>query len=128
MMQARLIILGAVLIAFMGLGLVAYHYKVAAKDAIVARDAAIRDRDLAVTTNRNNEAARLKAEADAAKADKLVSDLQDQIDTANQSTLDMATRLSDLRAHNATVNDFLSTPIPDDILRLYDKPKAAGDH
>jgi hypothetical protein len=128
MIQARLIILGAVIIAFMGLGLVAYHYKVAARDALVARDAAVRDRDLAVTTNKNNEAARLKAEADAARSDKLVSELQDQIDTANQSTLDVATKLSDLRAHNATVNDFLSTPIPADLLSLYDESKAAGHH
>lgn len=128
MLQARLIILGAVVIAFMGLGLVAYHYKVAAKDAIVARDAAIRDRDLAVTTNKANEAARLKAEADAARADKLVSALQDEIDTANQSTLDMATKLSELRANNAKVNDFLGTPIPDDLLSLYDESKAAGHH
>jgi hypothetical protein len=128
MIQVRLIILGAVIIAFMGLGLVAYHYKVSARDALVERDAAIRDRDLAVATNKNNEAARLKAEADAARADKLVSELQDQIDTANQSTLDMATKLSDLRAHNATVNDFLNTPIPADLLSLYDESKAAGHH
>jgi hypothetical protein len=128
MIQARLIALGLILIAFMGLGLVAYHYKVAARDALVARDAAVRDRDLAVAVNKNNEAARLKAEADAARSDKLASELQDQIDTANQSTLDMATRLSDLRAHNATVNDFLSTPIPADLLSLYDKSKAAGHH
>ncbi|RUW79632.1 hypothetical protein [Mesorhizobium sp. M2A.F.Ca.ET.067.02.1.1] len=128
MIQARLIIIGVVIIAFMGLGLVAYHYKVAAKDALVARDAAIRDRDLAVATNKANEAARLKAEADAAKADKLVSALQDEIDTANQSTLDMATKLSEIRANNAKVNDFLGTPIPDDLLRLYNEPKAAGHH
>ncbi len=127
-MQVKLIAFLVAALAFMGLGLTAYHYKVAAKDALVARDAAVRDRDLAVTTNRNNEAARLKAEADAARADRLVSELQDQIDTANQSTLDVATRLSELRANNAKVNDYLGTPIPDDILRLYDKPKAAGDH
>jgi LysB family phage lysis regulatory protein len=128
MLQARLIAAGLVVIAFMGLGLVAYHYKVSARDALVARDAAVRDRDMAVTVNKNNEAARLTAEADAAKADKLVSELQDQIDTANQSTLDMATKLSELRANNAKVNNFLSTPIPDDILRLYEQPKATGHH
>ena len=128
MIRVLLVALGLAVVACMGIGLVAYHYKGAAKDAAVERDAAMRDRDLAVTTNKNNEAARLKAEADAAKADKLASELQDQIDTANQSTLDMANKLSDLRAHNATVNDFLGTPIPDGILGLYHEPQAPGHH
>jgi uncharacterized protein HemX len=128
MIRALIVALGLAIVACMGIGLVAYHYKVSARDALVQRDTAIRDRDLAVTTNRNNEAARLKAEADAAKADKLVSTLQDEIDAANQSTLDMATSLSELRARNATVNDFLGTPIPDDLLRLYEQPQAAGHH
>ncbi len=127
-MTAKLIALLCIVIAFLLLGLWGYSNKVEAQNAVVARDAAIRDRDTAVTANKNNEAARLKAEADRAAADKLVSDLQDQIDAANQSTLDLANKITDLRTHNATVNDFLNLAIPDDILRVYDQSKAASRH
>ncbi|TIW39480.1 MAG: hypothetical protein E5V71_14615, partial [Mesorhizobium sp.] len=63
-MQARLIILGLIVMAFMGLGLVAYHYKVEARDA-------------------QAETIQARAETRQAKADlKVATDVND----ANQAT------------------------------------------
>ena len=116
------------LLGFMGLGLVAYHYKVEAQDAIVQRDQAVRDKDAAVAVNEANKAAMAKLEADRIASEKLATELQDQIDASNKTALDLATNLSELRAHNAAVNDYLNGVIPDDVLRLYNKPETLGSH
>lgn len=115
------------LIAFMGLGLVAYHYKVEARDAVVARDTAIRDRDAAVGVNKANEAAMARLKADKEASDKLAADLSDEIDAANNSTLTMAKALADLRAENAEVAKFLKLALPPALRGMYDT-KAPGGH
>jgi len=124
----NLYIIGGVVIAFLLMGLGIYHYRDQALTAGIERDAAIRDKNAAVDANTKNEAARLKAEADRVKAEKIAADLQDQIDAANQSTLNLANELTELRAHNAAVNDYLNTLIPDDVRRVYDKPETASRH
>lgn len=127
MVQARLIILGLVVIAFMGLGLVAYHYKVAARDALVARDAAVRDKETAEAVAKQNAETigRLKAQADkdAALAAKLAEQLADSNDalTAAIDQRRMAER------DNEDARDFLKLRIPDSLLvRVPNGSKANG--
>lgn len=126
-MQLRLIILGVVAFAFMGLGLVAYHYKVEARDAVVKRDAAIRDRDTAVAVNKHNDEVMAVMAADKAKTDKLAADLAEEIDAANNSTLALAKKLADLRTKDAEVDNFLKLPVPAAVRGMYDD-NASGDH
>jgi hypothetical protein len=116
----------AALISFMGLGLVAYHYKSAAQQAVVMRDAAIRDRDTAVATNKANEATMAKLKADKDASDKLAADLADEIEVANATTLTMAKSLADLRAKDADVDAYLKLPVPAALRGMYDHTKAAG--
>lgn len=118
----------AALISFMGLGLVAYHYKSAAQQAVVARDAAIRDRDAAVGVNKANEATMARLKADKDVSDKLAADLADEIEAANNSTLTMAKTLADLRAKNAEVDAFLKLVVPPALRGMLDHPKAPGGH
>lgn len=127
MIQARLILLGAVVIAFMGLGLVAYHYKLAAKDAVAAMEAARRDLATAVAVNEQNQATIIKLEADKIRSDKLAKELADEVDAANQSTLDLAMKLAELRAQDADVQKYLGTPVPAALRGLYAPKPAAGD-
>lgn len=116
------------LLGFMGLGLVTYHYKVAAQDAIVLRDAAVRDRDAAVAVNKANEAVMAKLQADKEAADKLAADLADETDRANQSALNAARTLADLRAKNVEVDAFLKLPLPAAMLGMYGNTQAASGH
>ncbi|RWG12245.1 MAG: hypothetical protein EOQ55_27215 [Mesorhizobium sp.] len=116
MAQAKLIIGGLVVLAFMALGLVAYHYKLEAKDALVARDAAIRDKETAEAVAKQNAetVGRLKAQADkdAALAAKLADQLADSNDhlTAEIDTRHKAER------ENEAARNFLNLRIPDSLL------------
>lgn len=127
-MPLRLYALLGAVIAFMGLGLVAYHYKIEVRDAVVQRDAAVRDRDAAVEVNRQNDMVVAAEHADKERSDKLAADLADELDRANQSALDMATTLSELRSKDATVDDYLKLPVPDALRRLYDHSQTASGH
>lgn len=116
------------LIVSMGAGLVAYHYKVEARDAIVLRDAAIRDRDAAVAVNKHNEEVMGRLKADKEHADKLAADLADEVDKANEDALAAAKALAELRAENADVDAFLKLALPPALRGMYDGTKAPGDH
>lgn len=128
MSYIRLAFAAGILIAFMGLGLVAYHYKVAARDAVTERDAAIRDRDAAVAVNKHNEEVMGRLAVEKARADQLAADLADEIDTANNTTLSIAKALADLRAKDADVDAYLRQPVPAGIRGMYGHTKAPGDH
>ncbi|MER9851781.1 hypothetical protein NKJ55_31675 [Mesorhizobium sp. M0106] len=125
-MQARLIMLGLVVMAFMGLGLVAYHYKVEARDAQTAERAAKADLKVAEDVNEANQEAIGRLQAQAAADAKLTADLAEQIASANQAFIDNNAALVALKDANADIRSFLALPVPPDLRRLYDKPKAAG--
>ncbi|MER8765843.1 hypothetical protein [Mesorhizobium sp. M0968] len=125
-MQARLIMLGLVVLAFMGLGLVAYHYKVEARDAQTAERAAKADLKVAEDVNDANQATIGRLQAQAAADAKLTADLAEQIAAANQAFIDNNAALVALKEANADTRNFLALPVPADLRKLYDKPKAAG--
>ncbi|KQU77689.1 hypothetical protein ASD12_17980 [Mesorhizobium sp. Root102] len=122
-MTTKLIAALCVVIAFLVLGLTAYHYKLAARDAVTAMEAAKRSLATALEVNADNEKA-MTAQANAqAKADRLAADLADEIDIANQSALAVARTLADLRMKNADVDSYLKAPVPGALRGLYaDKP------
>ncbi|ESY82455.1 hypothetical protein X740_04465 [Mesorhizobium sp. LNHC221B00] len=126
-MTTRLIAALCVVIAFLALGLTAYHYKLSARDAIVAQQAAERSLKTALDVNADNEKT-MTAQAKAqARADQLAADLAAEIDVANQSALAVARTLAELRAKNADVDAYLKAPVPGALRGLYaDKP--AGPH
>lgn len=125
-MQARLIMLGLVVIAFMGLGLVAYHYKVEARDAQAAERAAKADLEVAEGVNNANQETIGRLQAQAASDAKLTAQLAEQLAAANQAFIDNNAALAALKDANADIRNFLALPVPSDLRKLYDKPKAAG--
>jgi uncharacterized protein HemX len=115
-MQARLILLGLTVLAFMGLGLVAYHYKLEAKDAVVERDAALRDKETAEGVAKQNAETigRLKAQADNDAA--LVAKLADQlVDSNEQFTAETDARRK-AETENEDARKFLQLRIPNSLL------------
>lgn len=126
MIQARLIILGAIVIAFMGLGLVAYHYKIAARDAVAAKEAAERSLSTALQVNADNEKTMTALQNENARADQLAADLAAEVDAANQTTLSVAKALADLRAKDADVDAYLKQPVPAALRSMYDHAAAGG--
>jgi hypothetical protein len=114
------------LIAFMGLGLVTYHYRSEAQTAIVLRDAAVRDRDAAVAVNKHNEEVMGRIQAEKDHAEKLAAELADEIDVANNTALSVAKALADLRAKDVDVDAYLKLPVPPALRGVYDRTKAAG--
>lgn len=114
------------LIVMMGLGLVGYHYKVQARDAVAAQQAAERDLKVALDVNAENEKVMAAQEAAKAKADKLAAELAAEIDAANTTTLALAKRLAELRTNDANVDAFLKLPVPPALRGLYDDTAAGG--
>lgn len=121
-MTARLVILGAAALIFMTLLTATLKYR---GDAIGARAEAARVAaalQLAVDANKEQqkayEALRRQAEADAA----LVAELQDELTTANASTLALAQKVADLKSGNPDVKTFLDMPVPTDLRGLYSHP------
>lgn len=125
-MQARLIMLGLVVMAFMGLGLVAYHYKLEAREAQAAERAAKADLEVAEGVNKANQETIGRLQAQAATDAKLTAQLAEQLAAANQAFIDNNAALAALKDANADIRNFLALPVPPDLRKLYDKPKAAS--
>lgn len=114
------------LIALLSLGLVSYHYKVEARDAIAAQQAAERNLKIALDVNAENEKVMAAQEAARVKADKLTAELAAEIDAANTTTLALAKRLAELRTKDADVDAFLKLPVPPSLRGLYDDTATGG--
>lgn len=127
-MQAKLIALLIAALAFAGLGLWGYHYKVAAQDAVAAREAAERSLATALEVNADNEKTMTALANARARESQLAADLADEVAQANQSTLTMARALAELRAQNADVDAYLKQPVPEPLRRMYDGAAAQGGH
>ncbi|WP_027143162.1 hypothetical protein [Mesorhizobium sp. WSM3626] len=132
-MQARLIIAGLVVLAFMGLGLVAYHYKLAARDAeadTVQAKAETRqtkaDLKVAEDVNAANQATIGRLQAQAASDAKLTAQLAEQIAASNQAFIDTNAAVAALKDANADVSHFLAQPVPADLRKLYDPAAGAA--
>ncbi|TIW11305.1 MAG: hypothetical protein E5V66_14165 [Mesorhizobium sp.] len=126
MTQLRLILLGVLAITFMGLGLVAYHYKLAARDATAAKEAAERNLATALQVNAENEKTMTALQNEKASADKLAAELAEEVDAANRTTLSVAKALADLRAKDADVDAYLKQPVPPALRGMYDHAARGG--
>ncbi|RWC25928.1 hypothetical protein [Mesorhizobium sp.] len=125
-MTAKLVGALCVVIAFLAVGLTAYHYKLAARDAVAEKQAAERSLATAIAVNADNEKTMTAQANENARVDRLAADLADEVDAANNSTLAVARTLADLRAKNADVNSYLKTHVPDALRGLYDNAAAGG--
>ncbi|MBZ9705401.1 hypothetical protein LB543_01485 [Mesorhizobium sp. ESP7-2] len=129
MTQIRLILLGLVVLAFMGLGLVAYHYKLAARDAQAEARQAAADLKTAEGVNDANQATigRMKAQAEADAM--LAATLAEQVAAANQKFIDDATERAKLGHDHEDIGKFLDLDIPDALrggVPVQPKAKGAG--
>lgn len=121
-MSLRAIILAVVALAFVGLIATVYKYR---GDAIGARAEAARiNAVLQKAVDANHEQQRTIAEMrrQATIDADLVASLQDELSAANQSTLSLATKLSELKSGNPDVKSFLDLPVPEPLKRMYDRP------
>lgn len=125
-MQARLILLGLVVAALMGLGLVAYHYKVEAIAARADAQSAKADLASAQAVNRVNQETIGRLQAQAANDAKLTAELADEVATANKVLRATTAEIQALRAQNENVRTYLDTPVPDALRSLYAGSTARG--
>lgn len=107
------------LIVMLSLGLVAYHYKVQARDALAAQQAAERSLATALEVNADNEKQMTALENARSAADKLAAELADEVAAANQNTIEQAMTITKLRAANADVDNFLKLPVPPALRGVY---------
>ena len=119
-MGIRAYIALAVLLAFMGLGLVAYHYKTSALEARAEARQAISDRDTAIAANvaLQGTVNRLRASYD--RNDKLTAELEQKLADAKVTVLKRKDDLTALKETDATIFDYLKSPVPLSLRRLYD--------
>lgn len=120
-MTLRAYLVLAVLLAFMGLGGVALYYRAEAADAAKEAQQAISDRDTAIAANKAQEATigRLRVEAD--RNDKLTAELEQKLAEARAAVLKRKDDLTALKETDATTFDYLKSPVPLSLRRLYDR-------
>lgn len=126
MIRILLIALALAIAACMGTGLVAYHYKVSARDAVAAKEAVERSLSTALDVNADNEKTMTALQNAKARSDKLAAELAYEVDTANRTTLSVAKALADLRAKDADVDAYLKQPVPAVLRGMYDHATAEG--
>ncbi len=122
-MTAKLIALLCIVIAFLALGLTAYHYKLAAKDAVVARDAALRDLDTAKAVNSANQETIGRLKAQQERDADLAAKLADQLAETNSALNTANDERRKAERDNEDARTFLGLHIPDSLRNV---PKANG--
>lgn len=119
-MTLRAYIALVVLLAFMGLGLVAYHYKTSALEARAEAKQAISDKDKAVLANVALQGTVNRLRVEAARNDKLTAELEQKLAEAKVAVLKRKDDLTALKETDATTFDYLKSPVPLSLRRLYD--------
>ncbi|MBB3705876.1 hypothetical protein [Aminobacter aminovorans] len=119
MTQIRLIIAAALAIVFLSVGGLALWYRSNAFAAEAERDRARADLATAVDVNRAQEATigRMRAQADADA--KGAAELAAELAALNDAFRANNAALAELKDKDATVRDYLNTPVPDDVRRMY---------
>nr|WMC97963.1 hypothetical protein RAR13_04400 [Aminobacter aminovorans] len=117
--QLRLVIAAVLAVAFLSVGGLALWYRSSAIEAEAERDRARADLATAVDVNRAQEATigRMRAQADADA--KGAAELAAQIAALNEAFRVNNAALADLKDKDATVRDYLNSPVPDDLRRMY---------
>ena len=118
-MTLRAYIALAVLLAFMGLGGVALYYRAEAADAAKEAQQAIADKDKAVLANVALQGTVIRLRAEAARNDKLTAELEQKLAEAKVAVLERKDALTALKESDATVHDYLRTPVPASLRRLF---------
>lgn len=110
----------AVLLAFMTLGGAALYYRAEAADAAKEAQQAISDRDTAIAANKAQEATIGRLRVEAARNDKLTAELEQKLAEAKVAVLKRKDDLTALKETDATTFDYLKSPVPLSLRRLYD--------
>lgn len=82
--------------------------------------------DAAILVNQENVKALDEIKAAQKKADEIAKRLADELQVSTDSQLALANRLAQIKSADANVKDFLDTPFPDAVLRLYGYRKAGS--
>ena len=121
MTQARLILAGLVLAAFMTISLVALWYR---GQAISARADAVQARvalTTAVAANRAQEETIHRLRTSAAANDRILVGLAEELATINASLTETNQQIGDLKDANEDVRAYLSGLVPADLKRVLDR-------
>jgi hypothetical protein len=93
------------------------------------RDAARQQVATLEEANRTNLKTITELQADLVANEALIGLYADQVDALRQQAVDAAAAIRKLAAENATVSDYLSTPIPADLRGLLnDRPGSGRPH
>lgn len=111
----------AILIAFLGLGLVALWYRGEAIDAAAATARARADLSTAVAANKVQEETIGRLRADAAHNDKILSQMADDIAGINSATAETNLQIGELKDENEDVRAYLAGRVPADLDRLLNR-------
>ncbi len=120
-MYVRLGIAALILIAFSLMGATVYKYK---SDAAIARAEAVQAKlalDTAVAVNKVQEATIGRLRAESERNGKITAELAQKLADANAALFDLNDSRNILKEDDATVRDYLRTPVPEPLRRLYDR-------
>lgn len=124
--QLRLAVAGVVLLAFLGLAVTAAIYRGNAISAQAERDKAVADRNAAVAANKVQEETIGRMRAQEAENDRLLAQLAGSVAAINDNLAKTTRELSELKDADPAVHNYLDTPVPGPLQRMYDK-RPAGD-
>lgn len=119
-MSARLIIAGAIVLAFALMGGAIFYYR--AEAAVAATEAAQARANLAVAVDANKamKAANDRLRATEAANDKIISEQADLIEAANDKLAEQSAELDALKETDPDVKSYLDRPVPDGLSKLLD--------
>ena len=123
----RLAVAGVVLLALLGLAVTAAIYRGNAISARSERDKALADLGAAVDANRVQQETIGRMRAQEAENDRLLAQLAGSVASINYNLAKTTRELTELKDADPVVHDYLDTPVPGPLQRMYDKRPAAGD-
>ncbi len=126
--QLRLLVAGIVLVAFVSVGAVAAWYRGQAIAADRDRAQAQAELSTALDVNRAQEATIGRLRAEQARVDQIMAGVAGQIAEINTKLTESNAALAALKDDDATVRDYLATPIPDALRGLLDHAKDNRAH
>lgn len=118
---------GLVVIAFLAVGGMMYKYR---GDAIHAEAEAAKARvalEQAVAVNKTNAETIKRMEEEEAKNAVDQAELAEERERINNALQAINRSLFGLKETNENVRDYLNTPVPDDLRKLYDTSPSGGD-
>ena len=119
--QLRLYIAGGLLIAFLALGAVALWYRGEAIDAEADAARARADLSTAVAANNVQEETIGRLRADAARNDRILAKMADDIAGINSTTAETNQQIGELKDANEDVRAYLAGRVPADLDRLLNR-------